>query len=271
MSEENVEARARELGWQPLDSFKGDPEKWVDAEEYVKRGEEMMPLLKATNRRLTSDLAETRTALTTLKEQLNASKEAIDALKEFNEERVKQEAEVRLAKLKADLVKAREDENVDEEVRIIKEIGKSEEAPAPAKPNGSPQPNPENDYTRTQEWKDWVEANPWWGVDVRKSAMATAFAQELRTKDPSLNGRALLDRISEEVEAFFSSSSRPPNRVESGGAGGGRPRGKTYDDLPAAAKEVCERQSTRLVGKDRAYATKQEWQADYAKKYFERE
>lgn len=42
----DYEAEARQLGWTPKDEFRGDESRWIDAEAFIKRGEEQMPLLK---------------------------------------------------------------------------------------------------------------------------------------------------------------------------------------------------------------------------------
>src|SRR3990172_7097358 len=46
----NIEAKAREWGWKPLDEFDGEPDAWHDAEEYIKRRERRVKgLEKAQN------------------------------------------------------------------------------------------------------------------------------------------------------------------------------------------------------------------------------
>ena len=52
MSDPTLEDRAAQMGWVPVDKFRGDPAHWVDAETFVKKGEEVMPILRANNRRL---------------------------------------------------------------------------------------------------------------------------------------------------------------------------------------------------------------------------
>lgn len=42
----DFEAEARSQGWTPKEEFKGDPSRWVDAEPFVTRVDEIMPLLK---------------------------------------------------------------------------------------------------------------------------------------------------------------------------------------------------------------------------------
>jgi hypothetical protein len=54
--ERDFEAEAKEHGWSPKEDFKGDVSRWVDAETFMKRADEMMPLLKAQNQRLKRDL-----------------------------------------------------------------------------------------------------------------------------------------------------------------------------------------------------------------------
>ena len=47
-----VEQEARTLGWVPAEEFKGDPNRWVDAETFVERGHTVMPILRKNNERL---------------------------------------------------------------------------------------------------------------------------------------------------------------------------------------------------------------------------
>jgi len=56
MSEETAETKAKAMGWSPKDEFRGDPDRWVDAETYVRRGEEFIPFLRANNKKLEEEL-----------------------------------------------------------------------------------------------------------------------------------------------------------------------------------------------------------------------
>jgi hypothetical protein len=47
-----IEGRAKMQGWVPKDEFKGDPTKWINADEFVKRADHMMPILKSVNKKL---------------------------------------------------------------------------------------------------------------------------------------------------------------------------------------------------------------------------
>ena len=46
-----VQAEAEKLGWIPATRYKGDAERFVDADEFIKRGETVLPIVKEQNRR----------------------------------------------------------------------------------------------------------------------------------------------------------------------------------------------------------------------------
>jgi hypothetical protein len=56
--ERDFEAEARSHGWTPQEEFKGDPARWVDAETFIKRADEVMPLLKKQNAHQKRELEE---------------------------------------------------------------------------------------------------------------------------------------------------------------------------------------------------------------------
>ena len=43
---------AESMGWIPPERFKGDPERYIDAAEYIDRGEKVLPIIKENNKRL---------------------------------------------------------------------------------------------------------------------------------------------------------------------------------------------------------------------------
>src|SRR6188768_4292987 len=51
---------ASSLGWVPQEKWTGDPERWVDAQSYVERGEKILPILIKDKRKLTEDLRQTQ-------------------------------------------------------------------------------------------------------------------------------------------------------------------------------------------------------------------
>ena len=55
-----VQAQAEAMGWIPPTRFRGDPERFIDADAYIKRGEEILPIVKEQNKRLQAELAALR-------------------------------------------------------------------------------------------------------------------------------------------------------------------------------------------------------------------
>ncbi len=72
MSEEqqaqrDYEAEARSSGWLPQDQWKGPPEKWVDAEKFVQRGEQFLPFVQAKLKKSLDKIDQLETAVQELR------------------------------------------------------------------------------------------------------------------------------------------------------------------------------------------------------------
>lgn len=268
-----IETRAREMGWIPKEEFRGDPEKFIPADQFVARGEELLPIIKADRRKLQSEVQTTRQQLEQTQRMLSAAQESIEELKTFNSKMSKDQAKSRRSELAAELKAARESGDVEKELEIQDELSelsatireKSQEKRTTTVTTGNEASHP--------EFKAWASENPWFGQDKRRTSLAMGIAEEL--KETGLKGRELLDRVSEEVEKTFGGNPRRQSASRVEGARGGSPPngdngtpGKTYADLPADAKTTCERQAKRLVGEGRAFKTIQDWRNHYVRTYF---
>lgn len=268
-------AEARTIGWVPQGEFRGDPEKWVDADTFIERGKQIMPILRANNKRLQDELAKQAGELQSVKSLLAASGEAIEELKRFHSE----DAKAKIAAVKQQVLDqlrtAKESGNIDDEVRLtdqltdIKAAQKAE--PPPVKKVAPPADAPVDPAFLA--WQQKPE-NTWFGTDRRKTALAIAIAEEIRNDPANANlvGVAFYARVAEETEETLNPSARKSSKVEGsrGGAGGsgGGDRAKTFMDLPADAKAACEDMARRLVGDGRAFKTKADWQKHYTQVYF---
>lgn len=265
MAEETIEAQAEAMGWSPKEKFRGDPEKWIPAEEFVRRGEELLPIVRADNRKLRDEVGNLKGETQSLKAQLKAAQESIEALKEFNSaanrEKVEQQRretakQLKEAETEGDTERALElRDRLDDQTAALREAKAAPKAPEP----------PKEDPVFTE----WKAANPWYGTDRRKTAFATGVAEELRANGETVLGRAFLDRVAEEVEKQF--GGRPTaGKVEGDATPSSAPRGtrgKSYGDLPAEAKAACDRMASRLVGDGRAFKTINDWRKHYAAEY----
>lgn len=274
MGTEEVEAKALSMGWIPKEQFKGDEARWVDAETFVRRGEEFLPILKANNKKLESELSSVKGELVKTNTLLKAANEAIETLKEFNTQRNREAVEAKAAQLKERLKEARQEGDVDAEEQIREQLDETRDAlkDAKAKPETKPsETSPPVDYTQRPEWQQFVQENPWWNENRRMRAMAVEIAAELR-EDPEGKSLAPTDffrRVAEETKKLFDPKARPVSKVEAsrGGAGGGSDA-QGYGDLPADAKSACDRMAARLVGEGRAYKNLKEWREAYAAQYY---
>jgi len=61
--EKAIEEKAGKMGWTPKEEFKGDPAKWRPASEFVERGENMLPLVKAQIKRQDKEILELKETL----------------------------------------------------------------------------------------------------------------------------------------------------------------------------------------------------------------
>lgn len=278
-----VEAQAREIGWTPESDYKGDPAKFVDAKTYLERGQHVLPIVKATNRRLRADLDKTSAELASMREALRQSQETIKAIEEYHTEDVKQKVESARAKLLSELKAAKSDGNVDREVELTDELTRLNKAEtddaATRKVNGKPvtvdDPTKDPEYQRfVQEAKDWDKDNEWIVNDPAIYALAQGVTMRLRSEGNRERGRVFLDKVAEETRKELTKlrgGTRPPGDKAEASRGGGnsRPTQKGYNNLPAEAKEACDRFIPKLVGEGRRYKTVEEWRAHYAKRHFE--
>jgi hypothetical protein len=273
----NMEGEAKALGWVPKEDFRGNPDKWVDADSFVERGKSIMPILRKNNEKLLSDVNQLRGELGTLKSALVASTEAIEALKGFHGEETKRQVVAARKELIVQLTQAREANDVEAEVKITGELHDLKVAETAADTRGGDDEDddddasrrPSVDYTSKDWYQSWASDNAWFGTDKRRTSLAVGIAEELRQSNPELKERAFLDRVVAEVDKMLGGRRQVADKVEgSRGGGNGGSTGKGYGDLPADAKAACDRQANRLVGEGRAFKDMASWRKYYTATYF---
>jgi hypothetical protein len=296
-AEVDIETQARALGWSPKEHFKGDPRHWVDAETYVNRGEQIMPILRQNNRKLESELTSTKSELAALKAQLEASNAAIKELKSFNSKTARDAAKATRADLIRGITEAREAGNVEQEVALqdqldetraaIREAEKEaaadpEATRSGADPAAKPPLNPALSAAKTV-FDTWRSENTWYDEDPVKHGLAEGFAVKLRKEGTDLTGRAFFDEVARQVNAFTGGTKREPppkdkveggGRGNGGGGGGGSSAGHSFADLPADAKAACDKFASRgdiSIGKGKTFETLEDWRKHYTNEYFSRE
>lgn len=256
MSEENVTSNeiapeirqeAESQGWVPKEKFRGNEADWVDADTFVKRGREILPILRKNNENLIKDLNST-------KEQLKEFREAAEEFKKFQREayeRKAQEYERRIQEIKESRAQAISDgdgqkvnalddalDAAKDELKEAKQAVKDAEK-APIETPASSEIDP--------GLQQWLDRNTWFGQDKRMTGIVNGIGESLRLEFPLLKGQAFLDKLDEVLAEEFPNKfgkQTPTSRVESGSgraSRGSSSNAQTYDNLPAEAKAACDR------------------------------
>lgn len=268
-----VQAQAEKMGWIPPTRFKGDPERFVDADAYVERGETVLPIIKEHNKRLTQEVETLRADSAKTAAALKAAELAIAQIEERNSVATQKAVEAARRQVKAQLAAANEaddHEGVAEltEQLIIMNAAEKEAKATPIVPS-VPTP-PAIDPAMTA----WNNDNPWFGADKRKTAYALAVAEELRAGGERAQGRDFYELVGAEVAAAFPTKEKPTpvDKVEgsrNGSSSESSGKGKGYASMPADARAACDADAKTFVGDKKKFKTIADWRSRYAELYFQ--
>jgi hypothetical protein len=238
---------AESQGWVPKERFRGNESDWVDADMFVKRGREILPILRKNNENLIKDLNQT-------KEQLKEFKQAAEEFKKFQQEAYERKAadyEDRIKAIRESRAQAISDGDgqrvnaLDEALDVAKEDLK--EAKQAVREAAIVKETPIAPEAVDPNLQVWLDKNTWFGNDRRMTSIANGLGENLRLESPNLKGQAFLDKLdevlAEEFPNKFGKKQTPGSRVESGSGRQSRGSGgsQSYDNLPADAKAACDR------------------------------
>jgi len=225
----SMEDQALRMGWTPKEQFRGDPAKWVDAETFVKRGEEFLPFLKANNKRMEREL-----------EKANARMEAMDKALKNAVQHLSRADERAYKQAKADLERELETAAAAGDVEAVKAVTKdiADLEKETVKPEAKPEKAGEHPALTA-----FKADNAWFEKDAALRGAAAGIADELIAKgmtDPD----DYLPEVAKRIRAEFPHKFENPNRSRPAaveGAGGARrPAAKTYSDMPPEARQFCD-------------------------------
>ena len=228
--EPTVEDRARDMGWRPLEEFKGDESRFVDAETFVKKGEEVLPIVKANARKAEEALAKAQAEIAEMK----------DSFREFKkyhsqtEQRALSQARKELEREMSEAVEAKDHRAVREIAADMAALSKDVQSDE----QGNPYQTPDHAKTLNQ----WKGENPWFGADSVMTAAANAIGNEL--EQAGVKGADQLAEVAKRMRAEFphkfeNANRRTPAAVE--GSTPTRKAGKTWTDLPPEARQTADK------------------------------
>jgi hypothetical protein len=250
-----VVQEAVDTGWIPEDQFKGDKSMWRDADKWVERGRELIPIIKTHNKTL-------RTEVATLKSAADEQSKTLKRLIKMSESTTKQAYE----RAKADIVQQQESAVTEGDVETFQRLEKrKDELVPPELPETKEEPA---EGVANPEYLEWHKKNDWFLTDQDMTDFANAYAARI---DPKL-AMPVGDRcatVEKKVRELFPQKFNNPNRNNPSPVDGGSVQpappasdGNAYADLPVDVKTVCNRNV-----KDGLYKNKEVW----AKAYFEEE
>lgn len=248
-----VEQKAVKMGWTPKEEFKGDPAKWRSAEEFVDRGENMLPIVKA---RVTAQAKEI--------EELRAAMRQFGEYHTKTEQRAYENAMADLRQQRAEAIAAADGaafDKVDGQIETLRQEIADKAKIAEVKPKSAEQ---------DPEYQAWLGKNQWMS-DAKMERYAIKIGEFLRDDGETASGYDFLDLVAKEVKAKFPEKFENPRRAVAASVEGGIPAprkgGKSYADLPADARAACDRMAKNgYSGDEKAQA---KFKAEYTKNYFE--
>ena len=257
-----IENRAKMQGWVPKEEFRGDQAKWISADEFVKRADHMMPILKSVNKRLEGQVSE-------LNKKLSQTQDMIGKMVKIQGKYSEDFYTTKISEIKTEKRKAAEAGDWPTYDRLEIEEGKLTKPETVEVSQSSSSENMMNDdNVEVQRWER--ENRTWYGTDTEMTDYAKFVGDQMvKIKDPLAlpgNAYAFCQAIKEKVQKTFPHKFTNPNRNrsdidESNIRGGELPQTgtkKTWNDLPADAKQQC----LKLINNIKGY-TKEKYIQDY--------
>jgi hypothetical protein len=255
-----TEARARRIGYVPESEWRGEPPKhgFMSADEYIKRGEQILPVMAARNRNLDSQLTEAQARIKELEVQakeatkrVSEATQAFQEFRKFNENAYKrgyEERERELMSVRDEAVRSADPDafnRADAELTELRNRKPAVEPEPPPKPEPEPAPiTPQVDPIVTK----WGDDNSWFKTDPLLNNYATVYHGQLLQEKPELSLADNLKEVTAEVKRRFPDKFQ--NERRNGAAsvalpnGSHRPppkKGRTFEDLPREAKDAYHR------------------------------
>lgn len=248
-----AETRAREMGWRPKEEFNGPAARWVDAEEFIRRGDEILPIVKKQNRQLEDKLARQESELKEANTKLAEISKSMGEFVNHNrtaEERgykralreLKERQEVAVAHADVDTFRKTQAE--------IDELEAAQPKPKAAEPEIRTAPAKQAEPQQVDPYvNQWVSANSWYNENEDARDYALAVEGRLMRADPTGTIRDRLAEVRKTVLKRFPELVANPRRDDPSAVGASSNEGRrnngankrSYENLPADAKAACER------------------------------
>jgi len=210
-----VQQEALEQGWVPKEEFDGDPEKFVDAGEFLRRGELFRKIESQSK-----ELKKTNAALAELARH-NAKIREVEYQRAVED--LKAQKKTALAEGDADKVV-----EIDDKLDLVKD--QQRQATQQAVQQAIPQ-------EVHPELQNWMGNNPWY--ESNKAMRGWADARGVELAEEGKSPREVLKTLEKEVKDRFKEKFTNPNRERAGAVEGvrGRPASKSEGEYELSDTE----------------------------------
>ena len=276
----DVEARARLMGWKDKSEFDRPPERWVDAETFVARGENILPVLKENLHAMEEKLGTANKRIADMQAEFAANAKAVEHIREMSvtaEVRAFERAKREIARERADAQRRLDEAAATADVAGVRaasaEIAalKDPEPPKPVpetpKPAATaPAPVVADVSEVAAVAKFAADESRWFRNGSEAGDFASARYGVLLKEQPGLSHTERLAEVKRSVVRRFPelfenrAAAEAPRVATPTGApvGGTRKKGWTAADLPADVRAVAEKTVADLAKgykgpKDKAY------------------
>ena len=212
----NHEARAREMGWTPKEEFKGDPDKWVEAKDWIERA----PLYDNKQNPFFDEMKKLRRRSRTLEKTVDELKQHYSKVEETAYQRA-------VETLKQQKLTALEEGDHKAVIQIDDKIDelKEQKRTAVSEPKIDP------------VFETWLENNPWYDNDPKMRAYADEVGVRFAQDNPGRAVHDVFEYAAERVQSRFADKIRnskreQPAAVEAGRTSPGKSGKPRWSDMP---------------------------------------
>lgn len=203
-NDDPIASLAQELGWVPQDQFKGDPEKWKPADQFIKAGREIQQ---------------------TASRELRSMREQMERIGGVTTQLIQDKAAERDAYWRTQFNQAVEEGDTERANRLIEQ-----------RPATQPQPG-----QLPAETQSWIGKNEWFNKDPLAQARAIEICERLKHLPVSEQLAQAERGIRKEFPEHFPAPTKAPPSTQTGQARNPTPsnRAKGFAEMPAESQAIA--------------------------------
>lgn len=242
VKQNELEIAARKIGWTPKEEFKGNPDNWESAEDYIFR---------------------TKSLLNEVSEQKKQAAEELKTLKKQISQITAEQQAQKIAKLKEEHRLLSEEGDYDAAEKVLDEIVKLKAGVIETEPQAKEQFNPEQNAPDPMV-VNWEHTNKsWYGVDPRLTQSAIEYSDFLASKNiPIPKALKMLDEFMEPMlskrNGSANKTANTPPTLPNGNTNSKKSGTFGWDNLTPFEQKVA-----NDFIEDGTYKTREEYLRDY--------